>query len=199
MRKNKLLVLMVVIAVLLVTVVAVSFAKSDKFELAAKDKLEKFFGIQGQSHYDYMPSDIIDKHKATIDKVNEMMEKLPDGITTKDTNFSLNYYEQIIRVGIVPYIIDDKQFAKEVDDLLKDISKYTKKNSKKENQKERKPTVTGQSKESDMVHTSLNGNNYNDSSAVSYAKLWTVNGQVTRNSAYDYYAGMSDCTNFVSK
>lgn len=124
-QKKRLLVSMVVIAVLAVSVMAISFAKSDKFELAAKDKLEKFFGIQGQRHYNYMPNDIIDKHKATIDKVDEMMKKLPDGITTKDNNFSLNYYEQIIRVGISPYINDDKQFDKEVDDLLKDISKYT--------------------------------------------------------------------------
>lgn len=34
---------------------------------------------------------------------------------------------------------------------------------------------------------------------MSYAKTWTQNGSELRNSSYNYYASLNDCTNFISQ
>lgn len=61
------------------------------------------------------------------------------------------------------------------------------------------PTKFGENAAGDMVKISLNGSGYNVTNAVNYARAWTQNGAMLRNPNYNYYAGLNDCTNFVSQ
>ena len=173
--------------------------ESNKFKLADKDKLSVFYENGYQNVYNYIPTEIANKHKEVIEKVDSLLSKEAGGITSKDNEFSLNYYENLIRVAIKPYVIKDKELNSNIDNLLKDISKYTKKENVENDKLKKIPTIVGEVKNEDVVIPTLNASSYSATKAVSYAKSWTTNGQITRNSAYDYYDGMSDCTNFISQ
>lgn len=197
MKRKSIVTIMIVLVVAIAS--TISYANNDRFVLAPKEKLKEFYKSQGKEFYDDIPLNIKEKHNKTLEKIDKMLQNEKGAISSKDENFDLYYYEKIIRVGIVPYVQDDKETLKEIKSLLGDIKKYTQNTNVDSKKLERKPTVIGDVKDEDLVRVQLNANNYSASAAVDYAKLWTVNGQVTRNSAYDYYAGMYDCTNFVSQ
>lgn len=202
-RKSILLVLFLFTVIMLSASV---FAENNQFKPAPKEKLAKFYEAEFQRFYDFMPSEISQKHAATIAKVDKKIESenIAGAITSKAKNFDLNYYAHIIKVGIIPYA--DKDFEAELQGLADDINKYTTdwKRLKENNRamfgdKPPIPATDGKNAAADSVRISLNGSGYNVSKAVDYARAWTQNGTELRNPNYNYFAGMNDCTNFVSQ
>ncbi|OGF20819.1 hypothetical protein A2316_01795 [Candidatus Falkowbacteria bacterium RIFOXYB2_FULL_38_15] len=87
-------------------------------ERRAKD----FYGSQGQKYYNYMPKDIMEKHRNTIKAVDEIMKKgNMNGYTSDNDHFDLNTYVHLIQVGVVPYISKEDPLLKKVNELIGDI------------------------------------------------------------------------------
>ncbi len=181
-------------------------AQNDQFKPAPEEQLTKFYEAQSKHFYGSIPSDVSRKHAATIAKVDKKIanENIAGAITSKTANFDLDYYAQIIKVGIAPYA--DNAFKKELQELTDDIDKYTINREQLKNINRAMygdeipdPTISGESAEADNVRISLNGSGYNVTNAVNYARTWTQNGTELRNPSYNYFAGMNDCTNFVSQ
>jgi hypothetical protein len=181
-------------------------ASNNQFKPAPKERLAEFYEAQFQRFYDSIPLEISRKHAATIAKVDKKItsENMTGAITSKTKNFDLDYYAHVIKVGIIPYA--DKNFEKELQGLIDDIDKYTidwerlKENNRVMSGGETPiPATTGKSTAAYDVRISLNGSGYNVTNAVNYARTWTQNGTELRNPSYNYFAGMNDCTNFVSQ
>ncbi|MEK7510020.1 MAG: amidase domain-containing protein [Patescibacteria group bacterium] len=187
---------------------AVVSAQDTQFKLAPREQLAKFHEAQFERFYDRVPADVLQKHGATIAKIDKKIkdEKLAGAITSQASQFDLSYYADTIMIGILPYIDNNDPFSKELQELANDIAKYTidYKRLKEFNKAHfgdtmPAPTIQGESKERDMARISLNGSGYNTVNAVNYARAWTQNGTVTRNPQYSFYNGKNDCTNFVSQ
>lgn len=195
-----------VVAALTISVVA--SAQDSQFQLASKEKLVKFHEAQFERFYDRVPVDVLQKHAATIAKIDEKIknEKLAGAITSQASQFDLGYYRDTISIGILPYVDKNDPFSRELQELVSDISKYTidyqrlnKFNKARFGDTIPTPTTVGESTAGDMVKISLNGSGYNVTNAVNYAYAWTQNGAITRNQQYSFYNGQNDCTNFVSQ
>lgn len=185
-----------------------ALAQNNQFQLAPKEKLAKFYEAQFKYFYDSIPADIVQKHAATIAKIDQKIEdeKIAEAITSKVLNFDLDYYGHVIKIGILPYVDKNDSFSKEIKELVSDIDKYTidyqqlkEFNKAKFGDETPAPTTFGKSAATDNVRISLNGSGYNVTNAVNYARTWTQNGAELRNQNYSYYNGLNDCTNFVSQ
>lgn len=201
------------ISIVLALVVAFAFAtttlaQDTQFQLALRENLTKFHEAQFEKFYDYVPSAIIQKHASTIAKVDKKIkdEKLAGAITSQASRFDLSYYGNIIKIGILPYVDKTDPFSRELQELTNDIDghiidyKLLKEFNKAHfGDTPPAPTLQGKSAAGDMVRISLNGSGYNTTNAVNYAFAWTQNGTELRNPSYNYYAGLNDCTNFVSQ
>lgn len=203
-RRKSVLFVLSLVAVFAFSMVAL--AQNNQFQIAPEEKLTKYYEAQFKHFYASVPLEISQKHAATIAKIDKKIanEKIIGAITSKAANFDLDYYAQIIKVGIAPYA--DNAFKEELQGLVNDIDKYTinwtqlKDNNRVQyGDKIPDPTIYGKSATIDNVRISLNGSGYNVTKAVSYAHDWTQNGTQLRNPNYNYYAGMNDCTNFVSQ
>ncbi len=200
-----------VLALVLVTMLMFSIivsARDNQFQLAPKEKLTQFYEAQLERFYNHVPTDVLQKHAATIAKVDKKIkdERIAGAITSKAPQFDLNYYGHIISVGILPYVDQNDPFGKELQELVSDIDRYTidyqrlkEFNRAKFGDEMPAPTKFGKNVAGDMVKISLNGSGYNVANAVKYARAWTQNGTELRNSNYNYFAGLNDCTNFVSQ
>lgn len=186
----------------------VTSAQNNKFQLAPKEKLTEFYEAQFKHFYNLIPADIMQKHAATIAKIDQKIEdeNIIGAITSKTSQFDLDYYGHIISIGILPYVDKSDPFSIELQELVNDINKYTTDyqrlkefNKAKFGDKMPAPTMFGKNVTTDNVRISLNGSGYNVTNAVSYARNWTQNGTELRNQNYSYYNGLNDCTNFVSQ
>lgn len=187
---------------------ATTSAQGTQYQLALRENLTKFHEAQFENFYDRVPATIVQKHAATIAKVDKKIkdEQIAGAITLQASQFDLSYYGDTIKIGILPYVDKNDPFSKELQELANDIDKQTidYKHLKEFNKAHfgdalPTPTLQGKSAAGDMVRISLNGSGYNTTNAINYAFAWTQNGTVTRNPGYNYYAGLNDCTNFVSQ
>ena len=206
LQRHKKSILLALSLVIVFTFSMGALAQNNQFKPAPKKQLTKFYEAQSKHFYDSVPSDILQKHTTTIDKADKKIasENVEGALMSTATDFDLNYYAKIIKVGIIPYA--DNGFRKELQELTNDIDKYTidseqieKSNRTMFGNKIPEPTTDGKSATTDNVRISLNGSGYDVNSAVSYAYTWTQNGSQLRNPSYNFYAGMNDCTNFVSQ
>lgn len=208
LQEGKKLISFVLAAIAVLALSITALAQDTQFQLAPKEKLAQFHEAQFERFHDSVPADVLQKHGATIAKVDKKIkdEKLVGAITSQASQFDLSYYRDTIRIGILPYVDKNDPFNKELQELANDIDRYTIDYQKlKEFNKTHfgetmpTPTTLGRSAMGDMVRISLNGSGYNATNAINYAFAWTQNGVITRNQQYSYYNGLNDCTNFVSQ
>ncbi|WP_028594002.1 amidase domain-containing protein [Paenibacillus assamensis] len=175
-------------------------ASNEKTVLPDKESIVKFYEANNEIFYDHIPLDIKTQYQNTISKIDKILEHQPGTITSISPNFSLNYYYNSIKLGVRLDLNNNDEFAQEVDALTSAIGKYIIKNDVPSLLEEPTPTTFGPNPQNDeLVKILLNGSGYNTTNAVNYALKWTENGKELRNSSYDYYAGLNDCTNFVSQ
>jgi hypothetical protein len=209
LQQGRKLILLVLVLVVGFAFSVVTSAQNNQFQLAPKEKLAKFYEAQFKRFYDSIPTDVSQKHAVTIAKIDQKIEdeNIAGAITSKISNFDLDYYNHVVKIGILPYIDKNDSFGKDVVELINDIDKYTIDYPRLEEFNKVKfgndmplPTTFVESTAvEDNVRISLNGSGYNVTNAVNYARAWTQNGTELRNQNYNYYNGMNDCTNFVSQ
>lgn len=209
LQQVKKLISLVMVLVIMFTFSMATSAQNNQFQLAPKEKLAKSHEAQFKRFYDSVPADILQKYATTIAKVDKKIkdEKLAGAITSQASQFDLNYYGDTIKIGVLPYVDKNNPFSKELQELVNDIDKYTINYQHLQefnkahfgNTMPAPTTLLGENATGDMVRISLNGSGYNATKAVSYARTWTQNWTQLRNPNYNYYAGMNDCTNFVSQ
>lgn len=93
-RQGKKLILLALALVAVFAFSVATLAQNNKFQLAPKEKLTKFYEAQFKHFSDLIPADIAQKHAATIIKVDQKIESenIAGAITSKTISFDLDYY-----------------------------------------------------------------------------------------------------------
>lgn len=83
--------------------------------------------LQGKSQYSYLPKDIQQKHSATIEKVDALIQKEnKENITSQSKNFDLQVYLKNVQIGVFPYLQKDDPLKQETQSLIQDILNHIK-------------------------------------------------------------------------
>lgn len=73
--------------------------------------------------YGVMPEEILQKYNTTIQKIDDFIKDNNLG-STQSKDFDLDYYSQTIKVGIIPYIVQNDPLRKEFQEFVNDIDQY---------------------------------------------------------------------------
>lgn len=169
-------------------------------EINQQESIRQFYEANNETYINQIPQDILAKHQKAIEEIDSLLLQYPDAITSVSRDFDLAYYLKLIQIGVKPYLKDGDPLKEETDALIDDISNLViKKTDASKKVSAPRNTILSDIKEEAPVRISLNGNSYNVATAINYAYAWTQNYLEFRNPDYNYYAGMNDCTNFVSQ
>lgn len=161
-----------------------------------------FYESENMHYFDYIPAELIKKHKETIELADLYLSKLygENAMLSTDDNFTLDLYCKGISLGL--YLdLEDKDIKADLRSFTNDAAQfYIDHHAISLLSEDVHPTIESTEpyvSDNGSVTPMLDAGKYKVSGAVAYAHKWTEEGKKLTNPNYNRYD--SDCTNFISQ
>lgn len=194
MKKLKTILLVVCVVVLIAVPIHAKGDNDLKISLLSKNDIEKFYQMNGEEYFETVPTDISKKYEKTIKKLDKELIKMYGVDAIISENSSYNNYIDNVKLSIM-LDSDNDVLKKEIKSMILESESLI----VAEQRISPPATIESSVSSKEFIGVSLNANGYDVDDALAYAHLWCENNQSLRNSDYDFYAGLNDCTNFVSQ